>query len=79
MQKSQSKNAKTIYTPKIVIIEIKIQNLRYANSCQKYTEKIKTSKVHTLCKKFSFLKENFQESVNLKIRNFGKIMMNLEK
>ncbi len=29
--------------------------------------------------KNSLFKENFEESVNLKIRNFGKIMMNLEK
>ncbi len=28
--------------------------------------------------KNSLFKENFQESVNLKIRNFGKLMINLE-
>ena len=29
-------------------------------------------------KKNSLFKENFQESVNLRIRNFGKLMINLE-
>ncbi len=43
-------------------------------------KKIKTSKVYTLCKKkkILFFKENFQESVNLRIRNFEKLMVNLE-
>ncbi len=29
--------------------------------------------------KNSLFKENFQESVNLRIKNFGKLMINLEK
>ncbi len=29
-------------------------------------------------KKNSLFKENFQESVDLRIRNFGKLMINLE-
>ncbi len=32
-----------------------------------------------MIKKNSLFKENFQESVKLRIRNFGNLMINLEK